>query len=1132
MKQLGLRRILVCSLFLLLFAVLATAQEATIVGTVTDPTGAVIPNATITVTNTDTSVARTLKTETNGQYVVPGLPNGHYDVKAEAGGFKASEKAGILLQIGDRTRVDFSMQLGATQESVQVEANPVAVQSDTGEVSDVIGGQQVSQLATDGRNIYGLTVLVPGASSAMPNFNIPTSAGGNASVSFNGQRQNHNIWLADGSEEDDRGGAGGAIINPSMEALAEFRVLTSNYSADYGLSSAGTISMVFKSGTRDLHAEAWEFNRNNDFDANDFFRNEAGLPTKELRLNVFGFNAGGPVTFGKLYNKDRNRTFFFYNMEWRKIIQQGGVNTTVPAANWYTGNLSSLLGGANPVQLHVPSASQLSASQLNAWEAVGLQPGAVIPNNQIPASLINPNATALLGAGIFPTPNNGNSYIGGSNLPTDVREELVRIDHRFSDKLWMFGHWVSESSSQSYGPPMWSGTNVPTVGNVFSNPAYTGVIQATMAISPTLINETAFNYDGNRIAITPTGVYTRPSGLQIPELFPSNNENRIPGIQLGGSTGTDYDVVSWPWHNTANDYQVRDDLSWTRGAHQMKFGGGWSIYEKVQDLFGDTQGAFNFNGVYTGNDFADFLLGYANSYTELAVQDAGHWNAPSFYGYFQDNWRVNSRLSLNLGMRWDGIPHTYEANHRMSNFYPSQYNPADAAILQPNNPNVISPDSPGLGTSPNSALSSFLFYLNGVGITGENGNPNGMTDNHWNNWGPRLGFAYDLTGSGKTVLRGGFGAMYERIQGNDMYNSGTNVPFSASVTNNGVSLSNPGTSLATGQTIAAPISVASMTALSLNDYKDPVTYQFSVGVQHQLGTATVISLAYVGNQSRHQFAYREFNLPADDPTLLANLSANSSIYNTIVPFTGFHSILMGEDGENAHYNSMQLSVTSRLKDLTLQGSYTLSRAIDPASSFGGDNSNTDNPYSYAYDNGPSYVDATHIGVVSFVYDLPIFRNSTNRFQKSVLGGWELSGIWTIQTGFPQAITLGGEYGSNGLANSTNRPDFNGSVSYPESSTQWFTTGGFSQPAPGTWGDLGKGAIRGPGRDNWNMSLFKNFVINAERGTKLELRFETFNTFNHTQFSTVGTSFSNLSQFGVPTAAYDPRTLQLGGRFFF
>ena len=533
-------------------------------------------------------------------FVVPQLRIGHYLVRVESKGFRTVEKRDIVLQVGDRVRVDLALELGATSESVKVEANPIAVESDTSDVSHVITGQEMTQIATNGRTIYNLAILTPGVANGTPGFQAPTAQGSNTNISFNGLRSDHNLFLADGAEQSDRGGASRSIIAPSLDAIAEFRVLSSNYDAEYGLTSAATISMVFKSGTKDLHASAWEFVRNDAFDANDFFRQQSsdkavsGSPRK-LRLNTFGFNVGGPVTLGRFYNKERNKTFFFYNMEWRKMIQAGSINQVVPDQAWYTGDLSSLLnpalsGMSNPVQLRVPLATKLNAGELARWAAAGYAPGDAIINNRIPASLMNANATALLQAGIFPKATSGHSFVGGNSLPTNLREELLRVDHQFSQKFWMFGHWVAEPTDQSYSPPMWSGVNVPTVGNVFSNPSYTGVVHATYSISPTLLVESAFNYDGNRISIIPTGTTARPSGLAVPELFPDNKNNRIPGIVLGGSTGTNFDVTGWPWTNSANDYQIREDVSWSKGSHHMKMGGSWSIYKKVQDLNDVTQG--------------------------------------------------------------------------------------------------------------------------------------------------------------------------------------------------------------------------------------------------------------------------------------------------------------------------------------------------------------------------------------------------------------------------------------------------------------------------------------------------------------------------------------------------------------
>jgi len=1124
------RAALLSSCFLLLAGCVRVSAQTgtggTILGTVSDPSGALVPNVQVTITNTGTNQSIQRTTNGAGEYLAPDLQVGRYSIRAEASGFKTVEQKDVVLNVGARTRVDIKLQLGNTQQSITVEATAIAVQSESGEVSDVVTGRQVSQLATNGRSLYGLAALMPGASSDMVDFQNPTPVGGDSMVSFNGLRQSHNLFMIDGGEDYDRGGSGNISVMPSVDAVAEFRSLTSNYGAEYGISSAATFTMVFKSGTKDFHAGAWEFFRNDALDAGNYFTNASGQKPPELRFNTYGFNVGGPVFIPKVYNKDRDKTFFFYNMEWRKLIQGGLYNQTVPPTSEYGGQFNS--------PIYVPKASQLSPALQAQFSALGLTPGEAFPGNKIPASLLNPQAQILLQTGIFPAPNSGGQFIGGSKLPTDVREEIVRIDHRFNDKLAVFGHWVDEQISQTYGVSQWEGDNMPTVGDVFGNPSYSGVIHATYSISPTLLNETAFNYNGNRINITPTGIYQRPSNLDIPELFPGNNDNRIPGINLSSNTGANYDVSSWPWKNKADDYQIRDDLSWIKGAHQLKFGGSWMLYKKIQDLFGDTQGQFNFNGSYTGNDFADFLLGYANSYTELAVQDAGHWNNQSYGLYVQDNWKATRHLTLNLGLRWDGMPHTYEENNRQSNFYPGLYNPADAALINPGN-GTIFPNSPGLGTSPNPILQNYPLYLNGIGVAGQNGIPAGLVKNDWLGFGPRVGFAYDLTGAGKTVLRGGFGIMYERIQGNDVYNGGANIPFSSSVTLNNVSLSNPTLSVASGTAEAAPITAASITGLAYTDYKNPASYQYSFGIQHQVWENSVLSITYVGNQNRHQNDYRDVNLPT--PSILPCLIAGSAScnYNTVVPYAGFHQILTSENAENSNYNGLQVELRAQLRNsLQLQVAYTYSRALDPANSGSGGNGDlsvVSNPYNRAYDYGPSGLDRTHIALINFVYQLPFFKNTQNKWMKSTLGGWELSGIVTAETGLPLSINLGGSQGSNGLANATNRPNVLAPVNYPQTVSAWFDPTVFATPVSGQWGDLGKGAVRAPGRNNWNLSLFKSFVFSEARDSRFELRFETFNTFNHTQFNNVSSTFTS-SNFGQVTSTWDPRVIQLGAKLYF
>jgi carboxypeptidase family protein len=1128
------------------FCLTAHAQQATVVGTVTDPSGAALAGVKITVTNLESNAVKVMQTNDAGQYVVPDLNIGHYNIKAEVTGFKVAEQKNVVLQVGDRDRIDFQMQLGGVQETVTVEATSVRVQTDSGEQSNVITGQQISQLAVSGRSMYQLAALVPGASSqigggGMSAGVVNTPVGGDASVEFNGLRQNHNIYLLDGGENDDRGGAGGMSIAPSSDAIAEFRTLTSNYSADYGLSSAGTMTMVLKSGTKDFHASAWEFNRNDALDARNYF-NPAPQKVSELRLNVFGFNVGGPVTFGKLYNPDHNRTFFFYNMEWRRLIQGGLTNQPVPDPSTYGGNFGATV-------INVPSASNMSAALLAQNCPGGVLPagvvqGAPFPSNTIPSCMISQNATALLNAGIFPAPNTVDlsgkpTFIGGNNSPTNLKEEVVRIDHNFTSKFSVFGHFIAEQVSQGFGVSQWSGANVPTVGDTFGNPSFSGVVHATYAVSPTLLNEIAFNYNGNRINIVPfpgSGLksLSLPSGYDAnnSRLFTGpNNDDRIPNIDLNGSIGSHFEIASWPWHNRADDYQIRDDVSWTKGAHQLKMGGSWAIYKKVQDLFGVTQGAFNFDGTFTGNDVADFLLGAAKSYTELAVQDQGFWNNVSWAAYAQDNWRTTRKLTLNLGVRWDGIPHTYEANDRMGNFYPSLYDPSKAAVVQPDG--TIAPSSLGLGTSPNPILANIPLYLNGIGIPGQNGVPKGLVNNYWASFGPRLGFAYDLTGKGTTVVRGGFGIMYERVQGNDMYNAGPNIPFSLGVTNDSVTLENPSILLATGTGAAKPILPAAITGLAVDNYKQPASYQYSIGVQRQLNTRSVLSIAYVGNQNRHQNDYTEVNLPSESylPALIAGAQYNNA---PGLPYVGYHSIRLSTNEANAHYNGLQIDLTSRLRDLTLRAYYTLSRAIDPTTggNGGGDLANVSNPYlGWRYDNGPSGFDRTHNGAVNFIYDIPFLRSSSNHLLKSMVGGWEVSGIVTITSGLPINPQLTGGQSANGLPNATNRPDQVAHLRYPHKANEWFDTSAFTAPAVGAWGNAGHNSLRGPGRQNWNLALFKSFVISEAHGTRFEFRAESFNTWNHTEFNQVSTALGS-SNFGQVTSAFDPRVFQLGAKLYF
>jgi hypothetical protein len=1152
-KGLNLHLTILLTAFLAFASIQASGQgqAGTILGTVTDSSGAVLPNVTIAITNTATGVTKTSVTNEAGAYTFPGIQIGTYEVKATAQGFKAEQRNGVVVNATDRVRNDFQLTVGATGETVTIEANALNVQTDSGEQSSLVNSKQITELATKNRTVYSYASLTVGAANLNPDTQVPVPVGGaSGNISFNGNRPGHNLYLLDGGENSDRGGAGSSSVLPSLDAIAETQVLTSNYSAEYGISSGGTISSVTKSGTNKYHASAWEFFQNDALQAHNYF-----APGKkgEFRYNVFGFNAGGPVPGLK------NKLFFFYNMEWRRLINGSNINQTVPDPNTYGGNFSS--AGLTLAKLHAPFVCEVSSAIQSQFAAAG-QPlsgctGGVRDTAQevafnssaIDPTLLDQNAQALLHAGgkyggIFPAPTNGTQFQLPVSAPNNLKEEITRIDYNATSKLAIYGTFVAEQVAQNIVTSMWSGDNVPSVGNTFGNPSYAGVLHTAYTISPTLLNEASFNYNGNRIHILPAGLVSAPPGFTFAPFFPhtgdgGNVKNRIPSIQLNGSTGTNYTVNWMPWNNKADSYQIRDDLSWTKGRHQLKMGAGWLYYAKIQDWFKNTQGNFQFNGTFTGNDFADYLLGYASNYTEDAVKSAGYWNNSSWSLYFQDNYRASNRLTLNLGLRWDGLPHTYEARDKMNNFYPSLYDPSKAALLSAGN-GSIDPSSPGLGTSPDPALPG-NFYVNGIATCGKGGAPKGCVDDAWKNFGPRLGFAYDLRGNGKTVIRGGFGLMYERVQGNDVYNNAGTVPLAASINFDKVSLSNPTAPVATGVPQAGAIPVNNITGLNRSNYKSPSSAQFSLGIQQGIGKS-VLDLKYVGTQNRHQNYYTETNLV--DPALLPGFQIDSTNYNANVPFLGYKSIRMAQNEANGDYNSLQASIRGTLKsDLQYQVGYTYSHTNDAGSqnSSAGDLGNISNPYlGWKYDFGPSPYDIRHVFFSNFVYDIPLLKNSDSKVLKTAFGGWEVSGIVAVQSGAPLNIGLNGTNVSSVVPNTSNRPDRTGSGHDPHTVTQWFDTSVFTAPAPGTWGNTPRSAVRGPGRDSWNLSLFKNFRFNEERGTNLQFRAEFFNVWNHTQWNgnqvlNGGQGIStNLgaSNFGQVTQAYDPRTIQLALKLSF
>ncbi|MGA8528118.1 MAG: carboxypeptidase regulatory-like domain-containing protein [Acidobacteriaceae bacterium] len=1152
-----------CGLFIL-FSLSAMAQEnAELSGSVTDPSGAVVSNATVTLTNAATGEVRHGVTNDAGLYDFPAMHIGSYSLKVTASGFKAYEKTGIVMNVAATVREDVKLEVGASSTTVMVQANALHLQTETNEVSNLITAQQLTEIGTNGRSMLSLATLGTGASGNLPSFNGISAQGATATISFNGMRPDHNVWLIDGGEIYDRGSGGKPDVMPSPDDLAEFQSLESNYSPDYGIGSGGTIIMALKSGTRSFHGGVWEFNRNDDFDAANYFSKLNNQPTPELRLNIFGGNIGGPLFIPGLYPKSRSRTFFFYSEEWRRYIAgaaPSGINTipaddiptagaplnyTVPSG-WKESPNSGICNAGQTAPC-VPNTSdpKYVAPLTGLYAQDGLTIGNSFPGGVIPANMIDPNAVLFMHTGAIPAANSTSAsgspqYVASPKQPTFVREDVVRIDHDITNRLHLMGDFIHDQMSQTYYPDMWSNDSYPTTGDVFGNPSWGSVIKLTQTISPTMLNETALNVNGNSINITPVGIYAQPSGWSQAGYFPAANNalNRMPSVDLSGPVGTNWTINYWPWKNAFLDYQPRDDFSWTRGKHSLKFGFSYMRVDKNQQQQADTQGDYSFGTDFSGDSYVNFLLGFADSFSQLQSIEMFHWinNTYSFYG--MDNWHVTPRLTLNLGIRYDGLPHVYEKFDRTANFVPSLYNANDAAtfdssgaLCQSSGQTGCTGPSPGLGNPTNAPAP---FYLNGVGRPGVNGFPTGLVKNDYFTWQPRLGFAYDVFGSGKWVLRGGAGIFYERIQGNDIYGTDTNPPYAYKPTASSVYFSTPNVSALNGQQASTPVFPASMGTLGYY-YPNPGTLQYSLGVQHEIAPSVVALVQYVGSGGWNQDDERAINtLPLGDLTDREAVSkgANANLYRM---FPGFAGITEDDNATNSSYNSLQAALRMEHKHgLTTQFAYTYAHEIDIE---GGDLNSLSDPFNPRYDRGSGTYDRRHNFEANYVYDLPLFMTSSNMMERSLLGGWVFSGVTSFETGLPQNVTYGTD--TLGLGGgTTNRPDLVGKASGPKTRKEWFNTSAFAAPvAPWNggpnngFGTAGKDSVVLPGLANWNLSLFKSFALGESENTKFELRVESYDTFNHTEFNGIDAGFTD-GNFGQVTSANDPRTLQFGGKFLF
>jgi hypothetical protein len=1065
-------------------------------GKVFDASGAVVPKCTIAVSNLETGLLQSATTDDSGTYSFPSLPRGTYTVRAEAHGFRPSEQSAVNLDAASRRTVDFTLVLGEMTETISVAASAGQVQTSSGDVSQLITERQLTQIALNGRNYVQMLQLVPGVMAASTD---PFSLGLNATAQrVNGVRTNSVYFMVDGTDNMDNGANSNAIINPNIDAIGEVRILTSSYSAEFGGRAGAIMNVVMKSGTRDFHGSLFEFVRNDSFDARSFF----ALATPMLRFNDFGWTLGGPLYIPKKWNKDRSKWFFFAGQEWKYNHQGVAQISTVPTAAERAGDFrnSTLAAPVDPLS------------------------GLAFPNRTVPADRFSKNGPPLLKP--FPLPNfggpGGNYSINGVNR-TDTREDLLKVDYLLSPATQISYRWTHDNWD-IWNP--FQGGNLGIVPGGRPRPGYTTIASWRQTISPSMLNSFSFSVTHNQIAGNPQlQILLRSTlGLTYPEIFPPNQYQVGPSVNISGFTGyTAGDRIK----NNMATFQWRDDFSKVHGAHTLKFGTQLTRSRKNQNNSGNNENGtvtFNTSAVKTSkNAVADTLLGNFQTYTEGQV-DTWMWaRFNQFEFYAQDSWRVHRKFSVELGLRYNIIEPIYSALGNFTTFLPGLYNPAKAPQVLASNGALV----PGTGDPYNGIAilgSSFPQAATGripaasdpsvtrlfVGV------PRGGKPINYRDFGPRVGFAYDPFGTGKTALRGGFGIFYDLMQTNYIMNSQGNPPFVSSASVYDGNIDNPGA--ATTQAFPPDLSVISTT------HPDPKVMSFNLGVQQQLPGSFIADVGYVGTLGRN-LNWRTINLNQLRVGTRLNAPQSTMNVNALRPFLGYGNINMNENGDSSNYNSMQVGVNRRkARGLSFGTSYTFSRTLDTSSGTPQDS------YNAGPDYGLSAIHRKHVLNFNYVYELPFFRTGPNKLLQQALGGWEISGITSFQSGAPNSVSVPSDVARIGVSSS--RASLSGDPNLAASDrtlARWFNTEAFLAPEKmiqGQFGNSGRNILIGPGFTQWDVALMKN--VRFRERANLQFRAESFNVWNHASFTAINTTV-RFDAAGKPTQGYGAVTASGPGR---
>jgi Carboxypeptidase regulatory-like domain len=1160
MYKKSLKSFAILGCILLLCATCWAGVTGSISGTVTDSSGSVVPQAQVIVTEVNTNTVFRTTTNGSGNFNFLALPVGQYRLEVQAVGFKTYQRTGIALDANDALNLDVSLQVGTTAETVEVSADAVHVDTISTASGDVIGSKKIESLPLNGRQYTDLLGLQPGvvpvSAGTIPGSGNYAATAETGNISISGNRETANGFVVNGGNvEEDRNN--GAAIIPNLDSIAEFRVLTNAFDAEYGYYSGGMVNVITKSGTNDWHGSAFEFLRNTDLDAKNFYDIQRGV----FRQNQFGGTLGGPAIKDKL--------FFFIDYQGTRSTQ--GLSSglvPVPTAEERAGNFSAIVDSLTGTVTGPYLASQLSqklgytvSSGENFFGAnCTTNTQCVFPNAIIPQSVWDPAAAGMLK--YIPTATQGSNFVSsGNNQILDDNRGGARIDYNSRFGLLSFYYFIGDTSTYStYGA-----NNVPGFPTLNLTRGQQFNIGLTTNFGSTKVNELRFNFTRFVAGSSVPGAGIAPgtlSNLGFAVNVPGGITPGAPsyeGVPAVSFNNYNFGAPAIVYDRHQGNPQIMDNFSIVRGRHTLKFGAQDMLTKFIQSfpLVGGN-GFMSFNGSETGDDFADYLIGAMNSFTqESPLYISEYKNYIGIYG--QDSWRVTPNLTVNYGLRWDYIPSWTENNDEKYTY-------------------ALGVQSKIFPTAPTGVL------YPGDTIPGYGKIPATIARTPKDNFSPRIGLAYspsaghgllgDLFGGpGKSSFRVSYGIFYTNIEGIQTYNSDPPPPYVVYTSFSNVFLSRPYTNLANGVIHPDPfpfvepkpgqdvnflplLPIVGFAAIDIHNVT-PYSENYQLNFQRQLANNLLFSAAYVGGQGHHLLATLPINpgspsecLALSNPAAVApgsptcgpfgedltyTLANGTTVYGTRGPFgdPNFGDNTSASTIANSTYNSFQSSLQYRSSHASFLAGYTFSKTMDNSSGF---NNEPIYPFDPKVSRSLSNFDITHYFVISYDYELPFYKLTSNSSSR-LTSGWRLLGITRFSSGLPVSMadssdnSLLGTFGS-GIGPGIDTPNYTGAglqFQNPRSGKAYFNTSAFYEETLGKLGDANRRFFHGPGLNNWDMSLIKDLRV-TER-TSLQFRAEFFNIFNHAQFMNPDGNFSH-STFGYVTSARDPRIGQLAIKFLF